>query len=488
MATFVQIPGIVEGRTGYIYKDLKIDRDIVANYHEYVDIEVEGTLLTGRVEFYLNGVEGSFLANQTITQFESSINPSTPASNVVRVEQASDLPSVLVADTTYLIVGEITIPGGSEITVSSNNAIIGNNRNIDRLIYTGSSNFITVTDQSFSLRNVGLRATHNTGKIMHAVNITPASSPNNYGRTEALELTKVKIDNSTNLWTIEGFELVDLNQCLVWYISDGTIGCQFKSNRHLEISSCEFYNWFEEGNPSNLDTYRMIEILADSAVGVGNGVVNISTSIIHPEITQDGLYINTSSTTGFGTISSNTFTDTNLTTGELFLPVVSAGVPDYSQTATYTYDIFSNQGILNSTSGTVMTLNGNTTTTSLTANTPTKVNTGGGARAQALVRFTVAADGRCTYNGTKDIYVSMHATLSYDKQGGGTDPYTFYFYKNGSLLTGSGTSIEASTTSGALSMVYGVLMSQNDYIEIYVENTSSNDNMTVSDFQVVIRE
>lgn len=43
MATFVQIPGIVEGRTGYIYKDLKIDRDIVANYHEYIDIEVEGT-------------------------------------------------------------------------------------------------------------------------------------------------------------------------------------------------------------------------------------------------------------------------------------------------------------------------------------------------------------------------------------------------------------------------------------------------------------
>jgi hypothetical protein len=31
-------------------------------------------------------------------------------------------------------------------------------------------------------------------------------------------------------------------------------------------------------------------------------------------------------------------------------------------------------------------------------------------------------------------------------------------------------------------------MSQNDYIEIYVENTASNDNMTVSDFQVVIRE
>jgi hypothetical protein len=37
-------------------------------------------------------------------------------------------------------------------------------------------------------------------------------------------------------------------------------------------------------------------------------------------------------------------------------------------------------------------------------------------------------------------------------------------------------------------LVYGVLMVQNDYIEIWVENTQSNDNMRVTDWQVVIRE
>jgi hypothetical protein len=31
-------------------------------------------------------------------------------------------------------------------------------------------------------------------------------------------------------------------------------------------------------------------------------------------------------------------------------------------------------------------------------------------------------------------------------------------------------------------------MIQNDYIEIYVENPSSSDNMLVKDFQMVIRE
>jgi hypothetical protein len=37
-------------------------------------------------------------------------------------------------------------------------------------------------------------------------------------------------------------------------------------------------------------------------------------------------------------------------------------------------------------------------------------------------------------------------------------------------------------------MVYGVLMNQNDYIEIWVENADSNDDMIVRDWQVVIRE
>ena len=81
----------------------------------------------------------------------------------------------------------------------------------------------------------------------------------------------------------------------------------------------------------------------------------------------------------------------------------------------------------------------------------------------------------------------MHASISYEKQGGGTDPYTFYFYKNGALLPGSATEVEADAT-GALSLVYGTLMAQNDYIELYVENTNSNDDMLVKDLQLVIRE
>jgi hypothetical protein len=98
-----------------------------------------------------------------------------------------------------------------------------------------------------------------------------------------------------------------------------------------------------------------------------------------------------------------------LTTGELFLPVASS-LPDYSQTYTNTFDVMTNQGLLNSTSGVVMTMIGNTTSTSLTANTPAIVSVGTGGSAPTLqsgVRYSVSSTGRATYTGTKSVFVSI---------------------------------------------------------------------------------
>jgi hypothetical protein len=61
-------------------------------------------------------------------------------------------------------------------------------------------------------------------------------------------------------------------------------------------------------------------------------------------------------------------------------------------------------------------------------------------------------------------------------------------YKNGVQLTGSQTQLRVGGNDGSLAMVYGTLMEVNDYIEIWVEVVGSNDNMTIQDWQVVIRE
>ena len=260
---------------------------------------------------------GTVLEGDTIiptTVFTPTIN----STNMVEVSQESDFgtPSVgvitLTPNTTYFVRGNVAIT--NELLVSSGNAIVGFNRDIDKLTYSGSTNLITVVDNDFSIRNIGLCSTNATGKLLDATNITVAT-PNYYGRTKVLELQNLKIEDTTNIWTIRGFELVDLSNCLFWFISDGTIGCQFQSCRHLEISSCEFYNWYNRATPSTLDFYRQIEILPNFTTGAtaGNGVININASIIHPELDQIGLYVEPTSTAGFGTIASNTFTDTNLT-------------------------------------------------------------------------------------------------------------------------------------------------------------------------------
>ena len=133
-----------------------------------------------------------------------------------------------------------------------------------------------------------------------------------------------------------------------------------------------------------------------------------------------------------------------------------------------------------------MTFVGNTTNTALSSGTPLIINTGGSASAQAAVRFTISTGARATYNGTKQVYVSIHGTLSYEKQGGGSDDYVFYLYKNGAQLPESATTIRGGGDAKELStsLTYGTLVNQNDYIEVWVENTGSNDDILIRDLSI----
>ena len=365
--------------------------------------------------------------------------PTINSTNMVEVSQESDFgtPSVgvitLTANTTYFVRGNVAIT--NELLVSSGNAIVGFNRDIDKLTYSGSTNLITVVDNDFSMRNIGLCATNATGKLLDATNITVAA-PNFYGRTKVLELQNLKVEDTTNVFTIRGFELVDLSNCLFWFISDGTIGCQFQSNRHLEISSCEFYNWYNRATPANLDFYRQIEILANSPAAAGNGVININSSICHPETVQEGLYVNASSTTGFGTISSNTFTDTNLTTG--FVLVLDYNVQN-------TYIIQANQGITNGNSFASMNLTGNLVYLDNSTTNPivlADANTVGGGGFTSPIAFpfsqrtiNVVADGSIEYNRTLTSNFIVIVTATVQQSGNGV--ITARLRNNGTAITSS---------------------------------------------------
>jgi len=441
-----------------------------------------GTIGSGRVA----------TITDTLSFGGGSIVRNVNAIRVVEVTQESDFGSVaggninLVANTTYVVRG--TVSCSNTLTATGDDiAIVGLNRNLDKLVYTGAGDFITVTDVNFTLNDVWLSSTNASSLLIRGSNV--AASGFNNGRTKVLEIVNCQFRNCYNVMDINGFDLVDISNTLFFYIQAPSIGLRFRDTSKLEISSCELIRWYDETTnptPSGWATCSMIELRANNFASFG--AVNINGCIIHPQQTQNGIDIGTGSTTGFGTISSTAFINTGLTTGKIFLPEASS-LPDYSQTATYNYDVFANQGLLNSTSGTVMTLTGNTTNTSLSAGVPTIINTNGNATQQSGVRYTVTGAGRATYNGTKQIYVSIHASLSYQKQGGGVDDYQFFIYKNGSALPGAQVDIEVDDeASTALPMVYGTLMSQNDYIEFYVENPTGADDMLIRDFQIVIRE
>jgi len=402
------------------------------------------------------------------------------------VTEASDLPATLVANTTYIIRGEINI--SSPITCNVEGVeIIGLDRNSDHLIWEATGPMLTIVDVNFSMSSIRLSGTRGTGSIILATNVDAAGF--NAGRLKTLTFLNCQFRGTYDVMDIKGFDLVDINNCLFFYVKAQNFGLRFEDTSKIEITSCELIRWFDETTiptPGGWATCSMIELLPNNLASFG--AVNINGCVIHPQQTQNGIEIATGSTTGFGTISSNAFVTVGLTTGKIFLPEVPVVLlPDYSSAQTTGYDVFANQGLLNSVSGTVMTLTRNTTITSLTQNVPTQINMGGGATQQASVRFTTSAAGVNTYIGTKQVYVSLHCTITFDKQGSGSDDYTFYYYKNGVQLPGSQTQVRANPND-AITMVYGSLMNNSDTIELYVENISSNDDMLVTDLQLVIRE
>ena len=424
--------------------------------------------------------------------------PTINSSNWIEVSQESDFgvvgavtpgAIVLAANTIYFVRGNVTINSNLICNVEGTE-IVGTDRNSDHLIWNGAGVLLTVTDVNFGIRGLRFSSNNVNTSILDATNV--AATGYNFGRLKVLTVFNCQFRGTYDVIDVKGYDLVDINNSLFFYIKATNFGLRFEDTSKIQLSSCELIRWFDEATiptPSGYATVSMIELRNNNLASFG--AVNINGCIVHPQQTQNGINIGTSSTTGFGTISGNAFINVGLTTGVVFLPEIPVLlVPDYSQTATLNYDIFSNQGLLNSTSGSLLTVNSNVTSTTLVAAIPTLINTGALAVQRAGVKYVVTTAGRSTYIGTKQKFVSIHASLAYQKQGGGTDDYVFYIYKNGVLLAGSNVDVVsgAGTADGVASLTYGVLMELNDYIEIYVENPASADGILIKDLQLLIRE
>lgn len=125
-------------------------------------------------------------------------------------------------------------------------------------------------------------------------------------------------------------------------------------------------------------------------------------------------------------------------------------------------------------------MQGNATATVI-ASTATPVLVAGTWTVDLSTNMTPTTAGRITYTGTTTQVLTINAALSINPAAGAAQNIQAYLYKNGTAIAGS--RIESIISTGvylSVPLVYQISMATNDYIEIYVQNSTATNNITVS--------
>ena len=125
-------------------------------------------------------------------------------------------------------------------------------------------------------------------------------------------------------------------------------------------------------------------------------------------------------------------------------------------------------------------LHGNATATVITTqNTPVKV--AGTFVTDAAASFTTDATGRLTYTGSTTTVVQFVASVTLVPVGT-NQLLTIQLAKNGTPITNAKmTRTVSSGASGNVSIVFNISMTTSDYVELFVANNSSTNDITVTD-------
>lgn len=105
----------------------------------------------------------------------------------------------------------------------------------------------------------------------------------------------------------------------------------------------------------------------------------------------------------------------------------------------------------------------------------------------ALARFTHIASNRLRYDDADDREVIVNVSLSVSVVGGGTKTLEFAVFLTGAKVSNASAVVEVSAANAMVSLNVPVAIVQNDYLEIYVRNTTDAADVLVPNMQVVIK-
>ena len=111
------------------------------------------------------------------------------------------------------------------------------------------------------------------------------------------------------------------------------------------------------------------------------------------------------------------------------------------------------------------------------AGNPIKINAGTSWVSAHSDQFTVNTNGRLTYIGQTETEFLIDCKIS-GTVAAGTSNFSFYLAKNGSIITASKSHSEFSSTAvtNPSSAAAIVALQKDDYVELFVENTTDEDN------------
>lgn len=379
----------------------------------------------------------------------------TEFSSYIFVADINDFPTpvnsviTLQDDVTYFITNTIDL-NGNRLVGGSNTTILGASSEVSILTSTGLGSGIALFTSNYTtpIRHISFN------------NVDTALFIDGNGNSAALDWTGVNFVNVPNVGIVKNFTNLILNKCAFLNSKGLTLDGTFDT---FAAETSLFSGDGFSGNiitiPSTATVTRRIRIIYSSIIAFGSTIgLNVSETA---SILNETYILDTVNFSGGGTyLAGLQYTDNKA----FFLNC---------------------KGINNSSEISQYYMNGNATTTVISAiNTPVKVlgTTTNGPITQKFVN----TDNRATYVGSLTRLFKVTSTLS--AESGNNNQVGVYIAKNGTVLDES----EVYGTTGGNGRYENIVvqtlveLQTNDYIEIYVENSTGVNNILVTDLNTII--
>ena len=380
--------------------------------------------------------------NVKIIQSESDFNGSTNLSGI------------------YHIYGQVSMT--NEYTLVGDTSLIGiGGRDLSSLDFDlGGPNLHCINNNDHNLEILNLNFSNISGNAALLF-------CSNTSKDKILTITNSSFRDCENGGVIDasGFDLIDLNQVLFQYNEVSGKHVYFDSGSKLQISSCEF---LRQANRS-LTTFGTAPMITIAQTSTNWGAINISSNLIHPQQTQDGIDLKII-TPLEAVISSNTFISVGLTTGVL-IKYQAGSINNYPSLV-----VSDNSGVRNEKALLEGNVLQNTNYTATVSGQYEPVDFGPGFITPIIFRFASTANPfEFQYTGKAPISCLVTAGLTADQNTGGNDTILFGISQNGTIVS----ELEISLNSGtpkSFSFNTVLLLSQNDLLQFKVLNQTAGTN------------